>query len=851
MKSIRKFNKIRLTALLLLATVFFGWRHDSSAQVTPEKDLTATADFKDGEAVAPETAITVTLSRALRTGEKIALTLEQTDLSNLFEQTENRFVYNAGLLPLPVGKSSLTVYLVEPNGAWKELARLPLLVASSKSQVSSQKTADVKTENQAEKQITEPAKPEEKKSDETPVKTEATKTEEPKPSENKPEEVKTAETKVEETKTEATKTEEVKTEATKTEEVKAPETKTEETKTAETKTDAVTSETKTDETKTVESKPEEAKTEETKTETPTETPTETEKKRFFKFLPTFTIAMAAQPFQSNFPAETRPENRATFNDFDFTGQIKTEAKAGLLTMASNFDFAGSSFKERTLQFGTLGREAPDIDLSSYLMNFELGRAKFSLGHTSFGGNRHLVSSFSSRGLSVNIPINKRFDLTAGFLNGTSVLGVGNFFGVSKIRHQVQGATLGIEFFPKRANAMRLEVTGFNGYLQALNNVSEGRIVDAEQSRGFGLRFLTSDKTERFKLEFGYALSRFFNPQDTTLDPDGNAVVLPAVLRGAHYLETSYQILKDVKVTKTKNLNLSVGFRYEFVEPLYRSLGASASADKFSKDFTLDGALGEITFQAAHARSNDNLRNVPSILKSLIRSNRFGFALPLNALFGKSEKPSPFLPRLGYSIDRTRNFGAGVPVNGGFEIDLATIPDLVNTNQTFSSGWQFKKLTLEYTYNRSFADNRQEANRDEDQLGWVHGITVGVNPRETLAFNFGFTFDSQRNFKLDTVNRTKSVNFGLNWQPFKGATLAGEISQALVGDRARTVRNRNINYSGQFSYNFSLEKSRFKKFGMQAFARFADAFVRNRDFTNDVNNLTRTKIMTAGITFNFF
>lgn len=63
------------------------------------------------------------------------------------------------------------------------------------------------------------------------------------------------------------------------------------------------------------------------------------------------------------------------------------------------DFAGSSFKPETLRFGALGTEAPDVDLSSYLMNFQIGKAKFSLGHTSYGGNRHLVNSFSSRGLS--------------------------------------------------------------------------------------------------------------------------------------------------------------------------------------------------------------------------------------------------------------------------------------------------------------------------------------------------------------------------------------------------------------------------------------------------------------------
>jgi hypothetical protein len=83
-------------------------------------------------------------------------------------------------------------------------------------------------------------------------------------------------------------------------------------------------------------------------------------------------------------------------------------------------------------------------------------------------------------------------------------------------------------------------------------------------------------------------------------------------------------------------------------------------------------------------------------------------------------------------------------------------------------------------------------------------------------------------------------------------LTSDFSQNLAGDAAaRTNRNRNVNYAAQFAYNFNFEKSRFRKFGMQSFVRFADVYARQRDFVNDLNNRTRTKIMTAGTTFNFF
>lgn len=755
--------------------------------------VAVTASFMAAEPVAPDTPLEITLSRPLRTGERIAILLGQTDVSGLFSRDGERFSYSAGLQPLPVGNSELTVYLVNSADDWNEITRLPLAVVnkgdSATSEVSSTQAANDVTTPSTDGASVAPgqAAP---IGNEEPAKTDAP------PASNDAQVTSGEPTAAEGDKGQTEKSGDT-----------APDTAAE--------------------------------------------VSESAKTRFFKFLPSFTISLPAQPFQSNFPLDTRPERRATFIDLDMNGSLKTEGKLGRLSTESNFDFAGSSFKEKTLQFGTQGEDAPDIDMSSYLVNVQAGKARFSLGHTSFGGNRHLVSGFSSRGLSVSVPINKRLDITAGILNGTSVLGIGNFFGMSNIRHQMQGVTLGIEMFPKRPNAMRVEVSGFNGYLQGRSNVSEGSIVDAEQSRGAGVRVLTSDRSQRFKLEFGYALSRFFNAQDTTLDPDGNAIALPPVTRSSHYIETTYQALKDIKVARTKNLNLSVGFRYEFVEPLYRSLGASASADKFSNDVSIDASIGEITFQAAHSRSNDNLRDVPSILKSLTRSNRFSAAVPLAALFGSSEKPSALLPRIGYSIDVTHNFGVGIPVNGGFEVDLSTIPDLVNTNQTFGSAWQFKKFNVDYTYNRSFADNRQALTEANDQLGWVHNVSVGVNPTEKLSMTFGFSFDSQRNFELDTLNQTKSANFGLNWTPFKNAALSFEGSQALAGDLARTARNRNINYSGQFSYTFNREKSKFKKIGTQAFVRFADAYIRDRDFINVSDRLTRTRILTAGLTINVF
>lgn len=740
---------------------------------TSQAEEALTVSFNETKSVLQDETIEIVLSRALSKEERVAVLLGATDVTGLLKVDENRLRYDAKILPLPLGKSSVVVYHIQTNGEWKEIGNFTLSVVKEKP--------------------------------------------------------------VEESKSEETKTE--------TETISANETKTESSVTT-----SVGEKTENTETKT---------SAETNAATGSEAKTEAtpEPGRFgfekMDFIPSITFGVKSQPFQSNFPLENRPEERATFTDFTIQGSTKMEVERGIFNSQTQFDFAGSSVQAEALRFGTLGNKAPHVDLSSYLMQFKIGKASVQLGHTSFGGNRHIINSFSSRGITVSVPITKWMDFSAGALNGTSIVGFPNFFGLGKIRHQLQGATLGFEFMPKRPGAIRLEVTAMNGYIQPLNGFTEGRVNDAERSKGLGARLIASDASGRFKLEAGLAVTRFQNPQDTTLDPDGNAVPVPPISRTSHYIEASYQILRDVSLTKTKKLNLNFSFKHELVNPLFRSLGASTQADKTQQDYAIDASIGEVTIQAGQTRFNDNLKNIPSILKSLTRANRFSIGVPVASLFGDAANPSPFLPRLSYSYDQTHQFGLGIPVNGGFEIDLSAIPDQFGTNQSFTADWQFKKFTVGYRLNHSLTDNKQIGRELADQKTLINSFSVGFNPIATLSVNVGMNFENALNVETGQLNRTTALTSGVTWQPFKGAQLAVNLSNTIAADIAFTNRNRNTNFDAQFSYNLTREKSKFKKFGAQAFVRYADTFALTRDLVFGVNNLTRTHIINAGLTINIF
>ncbi|HET8674509.1 MAG TPA: hypothetical protein VFO63_01880, partial [Blastocatellia bacterium] len=414
-------------------------------------------------------------------------------------------------------------------------------------------------------------------------------------------------------------------------------------------------------------------------------------------IPSVTLSINSQPAQSNFPASSRPD-RATFTDLNLQGSFKSEMASGTFTSQMQFDLVGSSFQQAALRFGQLGERAPQVDLSSYLMQFQAGKLRYQAGHFSFGTSRHLMNSFSSRGMMITIPLGNRADFSLSAMNGTSIVGYGNFFGIDKPRHQLLSATLGFEMLPTRPGGLRVELSALNGWVQPLNSFSQGSVNDAERSRGLGFRVLATDPAQRLKLDAGLARSSFTSPSDPLLDQGREIAPFPSVTRNARYLDATYDILKDLALTKERRINLSIALRHERVDPLYRSLGAQAQADKVSNDLSLTGSIGEISTQFAHLRFNDNLKEIPSILKSLTRGNTFNLSVPLSSIIGDAQKPTSFWPRLSYNFNRIHQFGAAIPVRGGFELDPASVPDQVGTVLGLSADWQIEKWRVGYRLN---------------------------------------------------------------------------------------------------------------------------------------------------------
>ena len=570
--------------------------------------------------------------------------------------------------------------------------------------------------------------------------------------------------------------------------------------------------------------------------------------RKLKFIPSLTLTVPTQPAQSTFPGP-RPE-RAEFIDLSMQSSMKSEITYGAFSAQSAFDFAGSSFQREALRFGTLGNAAPKVDLAGYQIHLQVGKVKFDVGHFSYGSQRQLINGFSSRGLQLNVPFLDRFDFTAAVMNGTQLVGYDNFFGLDNRRNRMLSGTLGVELLQQRPGGLRVEVSGLNSYFQALGGVNRGVVTDLQRSNGASLRLIANDKSRRFHFEGGFTRSLFGSPSDSSLNQGANVVPLPSLTRNAHYLETSYELLRNYSLTRTKKANLSIAFREEDVAPLFRSLGAATQADKVQYEFSANGSINEITAQFSQANFHDNLRRIPSILRSLTGNTHISLSAPAGALLNRTEN-SPWLPRLGYSFDRAHALGVAIPAPGGLALDPGATPNLVGVNQSFSADWQVKKFTWGYNVNSSFQDNRQMGRERADLGVRVNTGRLGIAATGKLNFNLDLSAESSANRESGRLDRMYRIGPGVMWRLSRQMCLTLNLANTIAGDTANTSHGRNTEFDASWTYRFERSGEGLGKVTGQFFIRYANQYSRFLDRLLIGDSLRKNQTLTANLGITFF
>lgn len=494
-----------------------------------------------------------------------------------------------------------------------------------------------------------------------------------------------------------------------------------------------------------------------------------------EWTPGLDLSFSAQPAEGEVPEAADPV--AVPEVLDGKLQLDGSVQHRSFTSSGSVLLVGTSEREQRLRYRELESAAPLLDLASYRLSHEQGPVALSLGHIRTGDQRHLINSFGSRGAALTLAPADRLDLGISANAGRQEVGWANLLGVGDSEHRILSANLGLEAF-ERPGALRVEVGWMDGSILPRSGFNRASVTDAEASNGMSFRVQAAGLDRRLSLDAGWARSTFDNPLDPGLAQGFDIVEVEETTREARYVDADVHLLRRLALGGRRTASLSLGYQHERVDPLYRSVAAGARADVLKNQFDLRGDVAGVTVQASVVSAEDNLDEIPSILKTDTDRRSVSVGVPLTRMLGSS-----WLPSLQYRHDRTHQAGVELPTDGGFS--PGHVPDQISVNQSLSFDWRGSKLSFKYQLNHSDQDNRQEGREDADFKTLTSGFGLGLTP--TRSLRVGVDLDLERADDLGAAERDNTRNWGVNasWQPLARSTLTVRFSDTFKDDDAAT------------------------------------------------------------------
>jgi len=528
--------------------------------------------------------------------------------------------------------------------------------------------------------------------------------------------------------------------------------------------------------------------------------------------PQVDMTNAGQLFEGHRPADNIPP-RQRYQDFTVAAALRNTLERNGWQFRSSLGLLGVNTREQAVRYGEAGDEAPLVDLASYQLELNRGPVALSLGQVSFGRHRHLANGFQSRGPLVSARVNRALDVTFAAVNGTAIAGFRNILGLNDRDHRILSAIIGVEALPSRPGGLRIETTVLDGSVLPTSAFNQGVVNDAERSRGLGVQVIASDPGQRFRLDAGYSRSDFENPFDPLLAGDFDLVPVRRVTRGAQYLDATWMLVQNARAETGRPVNLGLTARHERVEPLYRSVSAPVRADILQNAVELTGSVGQLNMMVSYSWDRDNLADIPSILTTRTRRAALTVAMPVMGLNAPS-----WSPLVTYTLDRTHQFGDGVPVDGGF--NESHVPDQVSTQHVVAIDWRTNRWRGGYRYDRSLQDNRQIGRALSDLFNLANTVTAGATPHPSLDLDLELGFDKAENREFIEIDITKRLVFSGHWRTSAASTLAGSVSRTGIRDRTGTGESRATEMHLQWTRTVRLLRRNPRLLNGQFFVRVA-------------------------------
>jgi hypothetical protein len=485
-----------------------------------------------------------------------------------------------------------------------------------------------------------------------------------------------------------------------------------------------------------------------------------------------------------------PGERSTFNDvdgrFELTGGL---SHYGGLRFSTRAQFVGHSERNRALRFGDLQDDAPLVDLTSYVAEIAYRGVQLSAGNLSSGRARHLIQSFPSRGVGVALRTD-RIQFEASGLHGSNLVGWSDPLGLGEPDHRILTASLGLDAL--RDGALRFELSTLNGSVLPRTGFNRGAITDAERSRGHAVALQSELFDRRVRLEAGLTSSRFDNPVDPEMAADTALVAVAEDTHTARYLLATVTLLRARSIGRGRTAALTSGFSHERIDPLFRSVAAFVRADQLQNRWELRADVAGITIAGNHTRAHNNLDGIPSILTSHTRRSGLDAALPLATVL----RSRAWLPAFRFRADRVHQFGAGVPVNGGFS--ETHVPDQVSLDLGGSVDVRLPFGALLYRHDRSRQDNRQTGRENADLERTTHAVRATASPVRRVSASLDIAWIQAFSVERNETDDTRRIGASLDLMPFAESVLGIQLAMTRIVNDVRQDRRDDLGWSAQWA-----------------------------------------------------
>ncbi len=533
-----------------------------------------------------------------------------------------------------------------------------------------------------------------------------------------------------------------------------------------------------------------------------------------------------------------------FEDAALQLGFNSEHRRRDLTITSSVNLTGASFRQEALRFGEEGTDAPKLDLSDYQVGVTKGDTSLTQGHVSFGSQPLLLDNLATRGLVYQRQLSESVRIGFTAQNAQRIVGYDELAGFDDADNRIMAASIGAELVPSRPGAFFAELLYLSGRRVNATSFDVGEVADAEESSGYGLRLSGQSESGRLQGTFDYARSTFSNPNDPLTTGGQSIVEVTETTDNAYALDLNYRLLDGNREGKWPVM-ITMGYRNQRIAPLYRTMTAFLTADNENDTWRLQGQIGQISMQLGSTRSEDNLDDIATILKTRTEDARFGLTIPLAAIIGEAAKP--WLPQtISYSRQRVHQFG----VNDAFT-DPSQIPDQYNISQQLGFNWGFGRWDLGYNLTHADQDNRQPGRELADFINRGHDLSIGIRATDTLSLRFGVGRTEARDLEAGRDRFSKAYTADFDWQ-FGGTwTLTGNFGVTKDDDSQNSESSEQNRAQVQLGHHFEIPTASGSKLPGQVFLRVDYGDNQSINTAFGLNSEGESRSVHAGLSLSLF